>query len=533
MALILLASAGYAAYVKSQENNNSNGGDGEPGQNHANSIIFDESIQLEGKTKLTLLPSEQKGVFEIPITTLTWFEGDYRSIQDPLRERLDAIVVKNPYLAGWLSFDPEPDTPIESSSSSSTSRNKEKKLTIIYDEAGADCQRNLFQVYDEQQGRASYGEESSGDENPPSSSRSPQPAISIDSSYEQMTDQLLKCGAMLPLQNQLVGRDNAPLFRLSVIPDSEAPMERFAVVLSMTKAFGDASTYYKLLHMTSLDNPTSIPLPLIVERDLSFFDKIKSALGKESVEYLMTAARQPPMDLTMNRNEPTVVKVFHIRPAWFEKRSKRARRSSAFLNASMDFSKEAATVSENSILASWFFKLNQADVAFLGLSFRDRLEGLDAGELHAGSYTGGIPYTPVDYETPELIEKSIAGLQRCGGPDETPTPLPPFRWNHSASICVNWASKFQDSLKLSSDCRQLSHVALHDATMLKTLPGRLSLCVMFTSDPGGMTTSNTASDDIQMGSINKRLGVMISCRQSVWQQIEESGIVEEMIFDDA
>jgi len=489
MALVLLASASYAAYVTKQK---------------ADLAKIDESIQLEGKTKLTLLPSEQKAVVEIPITTLSWFDGDYQTVRDALQHRIDLIVVCNPYLAGWLIMD----------------AGDSYNLKLLYDEKGEDGQQGLFRVYDD-------------------IFEDKKPTISIHTPYAKCTEQLIACGAMLPNQHELVGKDKAPLFRLSVIPDAEDPTGRFALVLSMTRALGDAHTYYKFLNMLNLEE--TAPQVLVAKRESEFVVHVKAAMGNEAVDYLTTGLKQPPVDLTETRNEPTVIKAFHVKEDWFPRKDKRARRASMFDPTGKDFHAHASalavaaasavdeactedvSVSENSILASWFFQLNQADVAFMVMSLRGRIAKELVSDVHAGSYTWGIPYTPIDYASPDLIEKSVSKLQRCGddGVNEVP-PLPAFRWNNSASISSNWASLFPDKLQLSSTCTQRSHIALYDAEMFKSMPGRSSFCFMFTSQP---------SDKSSGGNTKKRAGVLIACRQSVWEKIQESGIVDEILMD--
>ena len=534
MALCLLVAGSYAAYQANKKQ--------QQALLLAAAEDSEKNISLQGKTKIQLLPLESNSsmaIMELPFTCINWFEGDYRTIQESLKRRVQEILEKNPFLAGWLIFDKEDDL----------------KLKVVYDQNGEDICPGTFRIFDEK--RTIENDTESGDDKHPQ-------GISFQTGYDDCCHYLLACGAMLPMQQKLIGQKDQPLFRVSIIPDADDPSSRFALVVSMAHALGDSHTFYQLIRMLDVQAQAQILIP---DRAMDFPEARKKSLGEESFEYLLAATKEPPMDWTETRNEPTVRKTFVVNESWFHKNDKRARRSSLFANVANDFHDDTNhrardLVSENSILTSWFFRLNQADIGFMSVSLRDRLcESCSVSPFHAGHYTGGIPYAPIDFATPVLVEESVGKLQRCGtSPDNNgPTKLPPFRWNHKASISLNWATYFQHKLQLSptaqtKPCQQLTHRILYDAEILNAVPGRLSLCCMFTADPSDShddtsitTTTGEAAAAVaaevaleESGEMkvtltppkrqpNKRAGVLVLCKQSVWEQIENSGIVDEMI----
>ncbi|CAB9507680.1 expressed unknown protein [Seminavis robusta] len=529
MALTLLVAGAYAGYIAKQQ---------------AEMAKYDESIQVEGKTKVSLLRGEKAQILEIPLTCINWFEGDYRQVVPHLRKRVDEILQKNPFLAGWLLLD----------------KDDSFALSLLYDATGQDLNNKdkIFQVYDNNHPQPD------GDDAEETKDDQQKVSLTPNTSYAECTKQLRQAGAMLPLQHELIGK-NSPIFRVSIIPDAEEPTARFALVVSKTHALGDSHTFYKLIGM--LDIEKGFAQQLMVEREQSIHQMARDKMGDDALNYLSTAFKKPPVDLTETRNEPTVMKVFHVKESWFPHKHKGARRASMFAEVAQDYTQRNSTISENSIMASWFFRLTQADIAFMGLSLRDRLDGCLVGDFHAGNYVAGIPYTPADYATPELVEQSVARLKRCGD-DE---PLPPFRWNNSASIALNWAHRFQNKLQLlpsgEGDCNHISHLILFDAEIIQNVPGRLSLCYMFTSVPseakvgsseGGIEVVLPGNDALSMADLaaqlaaeledgdgdedaqdeavkkhlhGKRAGLLVVCRQSVWDEIEKSGIVDEMIVE--
>jgi hypothetical protein len=546
MALTLLIAGAYAGYIAQQR---------------AEMAKYDESIHLEGKTKVQLLMGERMDILEIPLTCLNWFEGDYRKVVPHLRQRMDEILKKNPFLGGWLILDKDDNV----------------ALTLFYDQTGQDLNNKdkIFQVYEpNHENDQGAGEDISEDAPLMSGESEHKPklagklALTPRTSYKDMSQQLRQAGAMLPLQHELVGKDS-PLLRVSIIPDAQQPTERFALVVTMAHALGDSHTLYKIVHM--LDVAKGYAQKLIVERDHAAPNRARDKMGKDAFEFLTTALKNPPIDMTEKRNEPTVMKVFHIKESWFTKKDRRARRGSVFAEVATDYQEQdsgSSSISQNSILASWFFNLAASDIAFVGLNLRDRLDGCLVSDFHAGNYVAGIPYTPADYATPELVERSVATLKRSSCEQE----LPPFRWNNSASIALNWAHRFQTKLQLlphgEGACDHLSHIVLFDAEILQKVPGRLSLCYMFTSalaDPGVSNkgegveitlddspssmeeiaakvadqleggdadeAGDGAEEDALMNGRGKRAGLLVVCRQSVWDEIEKSGIVDEMIDD--
>jgi hypothetical protein len=89
MAFVLLAGAGYAYYQKKQAEN---------------AYPLDPSVNLEGKQTVEFLPMELRAgslMSQNATTTITFYKGDYRTVQERMEQRVQEILQSNPWLGGW------------------------------------------------------------------------------------------------------------------------------------------------------------------------------------------------------------------------------------------------------------------------------------------------------------------------------------------------------------------------------------------------------------------------------------------------
>jgi hypothetical protein len=454
MVLLIAIGAAFAAHVAVEK-----------GKEAAS---IDPEIHLEGKKACSLLPMERElSVLELPIATVSFFDGSYKDAVADLSSRVDEILDKNPWLGGWLCRDKADGF----------------QLKLYYDPTGDDRCSGHFEAFEPFV--IPLGRE-----------KTP---------YKDYGKIIGAMGATIPNNEDLVGK-NKPLWKVSVIPDADRPDDRFALVVSMSHILGDAQTYYKIFGM--LDQGAKIE-ELNPDRPDNFQEATEEKLGKREANYLRDAVSHPAIDFSKS-DDRNVVKMFYVDEDWILAR--KGRRASVFGGDSM-----STVVSANSILSSWFFKVNEASVGLIVVNLRNRLDCCPVGDWNAGNYIQTLSYTPIDYSTPGKIQLSLASLRRCGS--DPPADLPAFRWNMTSSISVSWSNFFREEISLHDDITQQLHLPVFDVESLKTLPDRVSYINVFTACPSGINGSE------------RRAGAFVVCRESVWSTIKECGIVEAMIAD--
>jgi hypothetical protein len=198
---------------------------------------IDPKIKLKGKAAISFHPIERDiTILELPITTITSFHGNYLHIVETVQKRIDDIVTVNPWILGWLL--PMPD------------------IKILYDPIGQDRPPNYFTVYEPQKNIYTLNDTTSNTE----------------------STELFKNTMVLP-NNDLIGA-NEPMWKVSILPDSQRPDEKFSIVVSMSHMIGDAHTYYQIYHMLfNMDNINNKIISLNPIRLPNYLEFINETFG--------------------------------------------------------------------------------------------------------------------------------------------------------------------------------------------------------------------------------------------------------------
>jgi hypothetical protein len=492
MPFLLVIGAAYACYANADKQKK---------------VKIDRKINLKGKTAVTLHAFEKEmSILELPIATLSFFQGDYKTAALNLERRCEEILRVNPWLAGWLL--PMPD------------------VKIIYDKTGQDRPPGYFTVYE--------------------------PgiiALQHDTPYEFYSEELK--GAIVPGNTLLIGQ-NKPIWKVAVIPDADEPNTKFAVLVSMSHAVGDAHTYYKIYNMLNMHvavetlNPVRVAnFTAAVHRNLgeaetSFVhDLIGGGSGKNADTEAKAQAAAVIAKLALDTSvsseegeEPTeaqspllrsfvqhqqethakknVMKMFYVDEEWVLRR--KGRRGSVF-EADDTASTNATVVSANSILSSWFFRVNQAAVGMLMMNLRHRLPDCNITDSDAGNYVHALVCSEQDFATSVAVQHTTLRLGRMD--DESLQ----FDTHRNASMCVNWATFYREELFVAEDCKQTVHLPIYNTAILQYLPAEVSAINLFTARCAG---SNGGG---------RRAGAFVVCQEAVWKEIQHSGIVADMIAD--
>lgn len=464
MALILLAGVAYASYKKRQQ--------------ALDLQLEEESSEildlLEDKTPVRLLPDERSlAVFESPISTVTYYDGDYMIAAKHLCTRINEIVEKNPWIGGWVSRPPR-----------KKGEDVDKEIKLWYDETGQQVAPGTFRVF-------APGEV-------PLMSDTPY------EEYQQLSEEFFEKGgsdqdkAKVPNTSDLLGKNRAA-WRVSLIPVTDMPDSKFVMVVSMSRVLGDPATFFHLYSMLSMDAEVYALNP---QRRLEVTDIVTKEVGKDEIDYIKNATKDSKWTWTQKdkkdatKNDPIKVLIFAVSKEWL----------SAYPGKKQNCSDAA-------VAASWFFKTLQPTVGMLSFDYRDKLPNSRVTETDAGNYVVTFPLTEADYDTPDLVQKSLENHQRCG--QDPPVCLPQFSWDMTFAFANDWGQYHSQSLNLGAGVQETLHLPLYDARDLVTVPNKLSLEITFRAGP---ETENESG-----------LGVFVVAPESACQEIEGSGAVGKMI----
>ena len=425
-------------------------------------------VNLDGKVSVPLLPLELTvNLMETPITTITFFEGDYTDAADYLRTRVVEIVYRNPWLGGWLAQDP-----------------KTKETRLWYDPSSDDFAPGIFHVFEPGQ-----------------------IPLSREASYDTCYELVKLHGAKVRHNNDLIGKNEA-IFKIAIIPDELNPSNRFSLVTSMSHIGGDKHTYYQIFNM--LYKGTAI-WAMNPNRKMEVIQAAFDRMGQKESFYFRNATNEPMWKAPKFKEDidPMQLKIFFLRPEWLDHR----KQQQEYVRS--EESHPTSRQSDYALLASWFFRLVNAKVGLLAFNFRNFLDGCDLNDTDAGNYQNPIPLTPVDYLTPRLVQQALDSGKRCG--TDPIASLPLFHNENSCSIAIDWAESKDAALDIGGTCEETLHVPLYSSKELRSIHNKLSFMVMFTAS--GKTADHS-----------RRGGLFVVAAKSIMAKIEECGIVEEMIY---
>jgi hypothetical protein len=320
MPSLLLVAAAYAAYKHTHGDQQNE--DQEPGA----------LIDLDNKTSVLLLSAESDfGIYEAPISTITFFDGSYREAATALMPRVVEVLQKNPWLGGWILKD----------------KNDKDLVKIFFDPTGKDHTPDHFQMF-------APGEI---------------PLSREGTKYDEISEVLSAHGVLVENTKSIIGR-NKPIFKLSIIPDADQPDQGFAIVISLSHLGGDACTYYNIFRMLDAEALVQALSPI---RDHQFPNVLEQNMGEHEINYVKNqlSLGKNIFDWGQKKDDPSERRIFYVSDNFIRKRKQGSD----------------TMLSVNSIITSWFLNSVQASVGFMVCNLRNRLEGCDVTDLDAGNYT--------------------------------------------------------------------------------------------------------------------------------------------------
>ena len=413
-------------------------------------------IQLDSAIERDLLARQ-----EPPISTLTWFQGDHRSVTDLLRQRIHAMIQQNPWMmTGQIVRSP-------------FFVNK-PPLLVYFDPnkvEGVDLDGIVLHV-DPEDSPISYS--------PTTAATAIKYQYLATRRYTNITDEH---------DHQSPG----PLMRVTVVPCRKQPMDYFAVILSVSHAVVDITSFYAL-HGMLLSEP-HLHLPQRGQQDFPrSWSLDMTPLVEDEDAWARRALGEDAFSLQHNRVAISVKGLFSLVGRFFIRN--RSGTDFCFLvdNDAMNEEKQKhgslgptdsnATVSTNDVLTSWFFSTCKCAIGLLCVDFQRRISQAQQRQnrhtstiMKGRNHWGVIVYQPEDVQYPWQIRQSLRTMRR------TISGNLPNAWHFatrgSVGIATSWIH--QTSWQLPN-CQTLTHLPLYDfATYCPS-----GFCVMrtFTPTPG-------------------------------------------------
>mmetsp|Transcript_11031 Transcript_11031/g.18007 ORF Transcript_11031/g.18007 Transcript_11031/m.18007 type:complete len:404 (-) Transcript_11031:102-1313(-) len=314
------------------------------------------------------------------VSTVTIFNG--QPPVDYVRDRVDEIVVHNPWLKGRLV------------------KKKKERMTVQY---SASAELSHFQLVDH---------------------------IRMERHHDLNTS-IIHLGTALKTYFVKKPKDcvNKDEPQFSVVMGAINP-EQYFLFMSLSHILGDGHTFYKIYGMLSGEVQA-----LTGERDLARGNQI--TVDSKEMDDVFTS---PAILLSMGgkylfgkRINQVVreVNMEHIQQCKAAYAAKAAEASSTL----------PPFISTNDIITSQYLAACNCDLGLMAINYRNRKEGLT--DSLAGNYESLLPYQKGDYEAPELIRESLKSFKRRNA--DTPLLNGFFRkFNAGLSIITNWCSFYSE-----------------------------------------------------------------------------------------
>lgn len=288
-----------------------------------------------------------------PVTTLTWFKGNYKRAEQILSHRMEKIIQVNPWICGKIV-------------------KKQNKYYLCYSKKDNEInmEKHLKRI------------------DPINS------PISRATDIEKLSEKLRK----FTLKNGF----NESLFRAVIVPCKKHPERNFALMVQMSHVAGDGATYYQLQRMLCSKDEREI-FKLNPERIKTSKEQQIAVLGKQEEAYYYSCiawSLRYMIGLVLAKmSQPTKYHYAYIDPLKMEKAKAVALRDS-----------ELPFVSTNDVVTSWFMSATNYPTGIMFVNWRNRLE--NHFEDNAGNYENVIFYQKEDFKSPALIRKSLLAYRR-------------------------------------------------------------------------------------------------------------------------
>jgi hypothetical protein len=374
-----------------------------------------------------------------PVSSITWLSGNYQKAIPFIRDRMNAVLQKNPWLAGRIV------------------KGKSGRLVLRHPTAVSSEKGEDFLV--------------------------------VITEAEAPLTQSMLLPELTRHSSSLTLRKNGPkedLWRVCIVPCRSNPKENFAIIMSISHTLGGASTYYGILSM--LTRAEEKVKSMQIERVPDYHDLQVRLFGKEETEY--PSSRKMIHSVIRGALQVWITgakiqqKVFLIDNEKIKALKKKSKTD------------KVPFVSTNDILVSWFAQHCKGDYTFVNVDAKGKLPSITTDM--AGNYQIAIIYGKEDTASPSLIRQSLMPSQNGGMIRRVVTAgsLPSYwqgAFQFHFGMTSNWASFSQPvSLPRDTGCKELLHSPLVD--MSDFLPSTFTEMIIFRPSLGRTAIRITGHD---------------------------------------
>jgi len=275
------------------------------------------------------------------------------------------------------------------------------------------------------------------------------------------------------------------MFTVSVVRDSEAPEDRFAIVMSMSHNIADGHTYYKIYNMLSKRVPIVAYKASRLDEE-SYIEAVEDAMGKQEARMHFNKGSTRDMlsmvsILTRGAfSSSRATAGFDVLEVDADQIAQRKNKNGGSVSG-------VQFISTNDIVTHALMDAADRDVSMMAVDMRNRIDLPGLGPSLVGNYEQIIPYRKADRTSPELIRKSVLTLRRaslCPAVGVEATKLP-RGLGTSACVVTSWAG-FMEEIELDQ-CKQTHHQPLLCGKTFTTL----SFCIIFQPTKGKLAVIAT------------------------------------------
>ena len=388
--------------------------------NSDNDVVEEELLEVENWLHL---------YGSIPITTLTWYRGNYQAARHLLNSRLQQILEENPWLGGRVK------------------RRGIGKVCLVYNRTGKLKALDFLTTL--------------------CASTSPISRTTPLDELPQNCRNLMLC----------IGRSQ-PLIKVSLVPCRSNPSQHFALIFAISHVVADGYTYYRLQSMLCGGRKVEALIPKRISSSVRQQSEAMGGrdhynlIGTWNVGLIVNGILALLRSMTIGPVNTTRYAEVDVRGMAAEKKRAVTQQQAAGELTSVPF------VSTNDILTSWFMQNSSCKFGIMTLNWRNRLKGHT--EEHAGNYENAIFFRSSDSTSASLVRKSLVAYRRTQTWDSHTVPGLFEMAFSTMAIVTNWAS-LTEPLGIK-DCEQEFHMPLYTAVR-NDHPISFALLIIFQATP--------------------------------------------------
>jgi hypothetical protein len=407
----------------------------------------------DGYEVLRLQQRDLDHVMAPPITTQTFFTGNFAEFEACVRGRFRSMVKANPWLAGRAVQSDEGE-PMIVYPATVTDEMADKLIQAAPE--GLNVSLSMGRLERRQQ--ISEG----------SANQIPVGPSAVGKTYSEGS-QLIWL-VMTPCRNKDGSRSDT---------STGAPAD-FAVLFTVSHLASGGPTYYHIFNMLSTEQPIR---SLRAPRVMDFYDKVKPMIAQDLLPRLLSGGTgiTALLNKLRGRSDRAQIHTFLVD-------NDRIADIKAAVAARGD--KDAAFVSTNDILCSSLLRMTRSRDLYVAVSFIGRIAGIEA-DL-AGNYEAPVVFHRRNCESPVTFRKALQGFVKSfassdgddegliSQPDSWVQSLSPFQ---SDRLCyITNYSMFREDMVIPG-CEEILHMPSGDTEMVAKI-FQYDTIVVFRARPG-------------------------------------------------